>query len=81
MSDAVDYALRRAVRAERVRLGLTQEELAARIGRPRSRVTAIETGGRLVTVGELADLCVALGCTLGVLLQMAPEQERRALGV
>jgi ribosome-binding protein aMBF1 (putative translation factor) len=81
MSDHTAWALRRGIRAERARVGLSQQALAARLGWTRSRLAAIELGERRMHADDLPQLCMALGVTLGVLLQMAPEDERRALGV
>jgi len=81
VSDRTAYALQRGIRAERARLGLSQVALAKRLGWTRSRLAAIELGERRVHADDLPEVCAALGCTLGVLLQMAPEGERRQLGV
>jgi transcriptional regulator with XRE-family HTH domain len=83
MSAATAFAIQRAIRAERARLGLTQQALADRLGDgwSRSRIAAIETGERSVNAHELPELCTALGVTLDTLLHMAPEAERIALGL
>lgn len=81
MSDATALALQRGIRAERARAGLSQEALAARLGWSRSRLAAIELGERRMHADDLPELCAALGVNLGVLLQMAPEGERRQLGI
>jgi transcriptional regulator with XRE-family HTH domain len=69
------------MRAERARAGLSQEALAKRLGWSRSRVAAIELGERSVRAEDLPEVCAALGVNLTVLLQMAPESERRTLGI
>jgi transcriptional regulator with XRE-family HTH domain len=79
-ADEVAFALRKAIRAERVRRDLTQQDLADRLGKPRRTVSDIETGERTVTASELPDICEALGCTLAALLSEAPEA-RRKLGI
>ena len=81
MSDATRYALQRAIRAERARAGLSQAQLAERLGWARTTMAAVESGERRVNADELPEICRALGVTLAVLVQMAPEDERRSLGV
>lgn len=81
MSAATAYALRRGIAAERARLGLSQRQLADRLGWSRSRLANIETGITQITAGELPEICAALGVTLGKLVLDAPEEERRALGL
>jgi transcriptional regulator with XRE-family HTH domain len=81
MSDATRYALQRAVRAERSRAGLSQAQLAERLGWARTTLAAVESGERRVNADELPELCKALGVTLAVLLQMAPDVERINLGI
>lgn len=53
-------ALRERLVAERVQRGLTQTEVAQRLGRPQSFVSKIESGERRVDVIELMDLLAAL---------------------
>lgn len=79
-SDEFAYALRRAVRAERARRGLTQAELSERMGWARSTASDVETGARSILAHELPALCEALGTTLAKLLREAPEGELRRLG-
>jgi transcriptional regulator with XRE-family HTH domain len=52
--------LRRA-REER---GIGQQELAARLGRPQSYISKIETGDRRVDLVEILDICRSLGVQL-----------------
>lgn len=80
-ADAFAYALRRGIRAERSRLGMTQAELADAMGWARPTTSAIETGQRSVLAHELPGICDALGVTLAKLVQDAPEGERRKLGL
>jgi DNA-binding XRE family transcriptional regulator len=80
-ADAFAYALRRGIRAERSRVGLTQEQLSERMGWSRPTTSAIETGSRSVLAHELPGICDALGVTLAKLVQDAPESERRKLGL
>lgn len=81
MSDALALALARAVRAERARAGLTQEELGQRAGMHRSTIGAIETLVRKISADELPELCDALGVGLVDLLSRAPEDDKRKLGL
>jgi len=68
MSDDVRLQLGRAVRSERQRRGLSQEELAERAGLDRTYVSGLERGTRnpsLTTQHKIAD---ALGLPLADLL-------------
>lgn len=71
----------RAIVAERKRRGLSQRELADRLGWSRQTVTTIEAGDRSVKVEELPAVCRALGVTLGELARDASEGDRDALGL
>lgn len=44
--------------------GLGQRELAARLGRPQSFISKIETGDRRLDLVEVLDICRALGVQL-----------------
>ena len=81
MSDALALALARAIRAERARAGLTQEELGAKTGLHRNTIGSIETLVRKVSADELPEICDALGVTLDELLARAPKDDRRKLGL
>lgn len=80
-ADAFALALRRAIVAERGRLGLSQADLGARMGWSRQVASNTETGVRTIPAYELPALCAALECTLAELVQKAPESERRKLGL
>ncbi len=54
-------ALRRLLIERRQRAGLTQEELAARLGRQQNFVSRIERGIHRVTAVELIELAEAMG--------------------
>jgi transcriptional regulator with XRE-family HTH domain len=71
------YAIQRAVKAERARLGLNQQQLAERMGWATSTVSDVETGKRSLLAHELPPLCEALETTLPELLGKAPEALRR----
>jgi transcriptional regulator with XRE-family HTH domain len=81
MSDALALVLQRAVRAERARLGISQAELATRVGWSRSRIAAVETGARRVYAHELPELCKALEIQLPELVARASRDERHWLGM
>jgi transcriptional regulator with XRE-family HTH domain len=52
------------LRAARRRLGMSQRQLAARIRRPQSYVSKVETCERRLDVLETLELCQALGLSL-----------------
>lgn len=79
MSSTLAVALSRAIRAERGRLGISQAELATRLGWSRQVVTAIEIGDRPVAVHELPELCIALDVGLMDLLARADASDKQAL--
>lgn len=64
-------ALGRAVRARRERLGLRQDELAARSGMRASYLWCIEKGRNAVTLSTLQRVARALGCEPSELLRNA----------
>lgn len=47
--------------ASRTEAGLTQRELAAKLGRPRSYISKIESGERIPRITEFCDIADALG--------------------
>lgn len=57
------------VRDRRQALGLTQEELAAKLGVDRSAVALWETGARTPGTERLPALAEALGCGIGELFR------------
>jgi transcriptional regulator with XRE-family HTH domain len=61
----VTEALARALRMS----GLTQSELAVRLGKSKGLVSQILGGGRNLTLGTLADVAGALGCRVHVQLR------------
>lgn len=52
------------LRAERLRAGLKQSELALRLGVPQSFVSKYETGERRLEFSEVQSICAALGLSL-----------------
>lgn len=81
VSDSLALVIARAIRAERARAGLSQAELAERVGVHRATIGAIETVTRRVYADELADFCEALGVTFEMLLSRASAEDRRKLGI
>jgi transcriptional regulator with XRE-family HTH domain len=57
-------ALLGALRGLRTNVGLTQAEVAARLGRPQSFVSKYESGERRLDLIELSEVCAALGISL-----------------
>ena len=57
-------ALRALLRSLRAEAGVSQVELAKRLGVPQSFVSKIESGERRIDVIELRRICVALECSL-----------------
>ena len=58
----------RAVRERRLALGLSQEEMAERVGLHRTYYSSVERGAYNITVTALFRLAVGLGCEPGELL-------------
>lgn len=69
----------RAVRAERSRQGLTQAELAQRLGWTRDRVSMVERMAAAIALDELPGLCRGLGVPLSRLLVEADREDVEAL--
>ena len=57
--------LRSLLRAIRKEAGISQTELATRLGVPQSFVSKIESGERRIDIVELHRICAALECSLG----------------
>lgn len=62
------------IRDCRVKAGLTQAELAIRIGVDRTSVVKWETGSASPRAGKLLEIADAVGCTVDELLSPAQEQ-------
>jgi HTH-type transcriptional regulator/antitoxin HipB len=54
--------------AQRLRAGLSQAQLAERLGRYQSVVSSIESGGRRIDVVELLDIAEVIGLDVHALL-------------
>jgi len=65
--------LGRRIRAQRKRIGLTQEELALVADVDRSYFGAVERGERNVTFTVLCRLCLALQCDVALLTGGLPS--------
>jgi transcriptional regulator with XRE-family HTH domain len=70
--EAILRELGSRIRAQRKRIGLTQEELALVAGVDRSYFGAVERGERNVTFMVLYRLCVALRCDVAQLTRDIP---------
>jgi transcriptional regulator with XRE-family HTH domain len=65
----IDLALAERIRARRVALGLTQQELAKRIGVSFQQAHKYETGGSRLSIGRLVAICQALRTVPSELLE------------
>lgn len=63
----------------RQKAGITQEELADKVGLSRGAITSIEQGKRKVTVEELLKFCEAFNCSYGDFLS-SDETEKPTTG-
>lgn len=68
-----------AVRAERARLRLTQQQLAERLGWSANTVADLETGRRRAQVDDLPAICEALGIRFATLIDRAEPDDLRRL--
>lgn len=71
-AEKILYDLGRRIRAQRKRIGLTQEQLALVADVDRSYYGAIERGERNVTFTVLYRLCLALRCDISLLTAEMP---------
>lgn len=62
-----------ALHGARKGAGITQEELATRMGLSQSRVSYLEKNSGELSVAQLLDACAALGLELSIGLRGAPE--------
>ena len=81
VSSELAWTIGRAIRAERSRADVTQEQLAEAIGVSRPTVAAMELGNRRLYADEIPDLCRALGITIDDLFRKASDDDRRAIGL
>lgn len=66
------------VRAERARLGMTQQQVFDAAGMARMTYVRIENGSRVADVTQLAKIATVLGMSLSLLMQRAEEEVRRS---
>jgi transcriptional regulator with XRE-family HTH domain len=66
------------LRATREREGISQEELAGRVGSHQPQVSAWETGKKPIQVGQLAELLAALGLDLQLSATARAERDDAA---
>lgn len=72
--EAILQELGRRIRAQRKRIGLTQEQLALAAEVDRSYFGAVERGERNITFLVLYRLCRALRCDVAALTEEMPPQ-------
>lgn len=80
VSEIATKVVGRSVRASRLEVGITQAELAGRMGVNASYVTNIEAGRVNLTVGQLANIAEALGTGLDVRLPVLASEPVRFAG-
>lgn len=69
--------LREHLTAARIAAPLTQEELAAKLGRPQSYVAKYETGDRRLDVVEFLEVCASIGIDPASVIDAVHEAFRR----
>lgn len=67
----------RSIKELRIAAGLTQAELAGRIGVSQATVGMWETGSRTPRVPKLLELSKLLGCSVSDLLEDSPNGETK----
>ncbi len=70
--EALLYEFGKRIRAQRKRIGLTQEQLALIADVDRSYYGAVERGERNITFTVLCRLCLALRCDVAALTSGLP---------
>lgn len=81
MSPALSALVARNIRAERSRVGMTQDQLAERLGLTRSAVSLWERGQREPGLDYLVPICQALGIDLADLFRGASANDLATLGL
>jgi transcriptional regulator with XRE-family HTH domain len=74
MDEKLQRTLGEAARAARLRLGLTQEEVAKQVGLAQSVYGRIERGAMMPSVPTLRKLCLALGISSETLLSLGGKK-------
>lgn len=67
--------LRRRLKDERERRGLSQEEMAGLANTSQAQISLVETGTRMPTVGTLLNYATALKCELYIDLVRDPRHQ------
>lgn len=80
MSDVTSARVGREVRRARTEQGITQAELARRMGVKPPYVAGLEAGKRNVTLGQLANVADALERGLDITFPEVAAEYRRAAG-
>jgi transcriptional regulator with XRE-family HTH domain len=76
-SEVATKVVGRNIRAARLEVGITQAELASRMGVNASYVTNVEAGRVNLTVGQLANIAEAMGTGLDVRLPVLDREPVR----
>lgn len=64
----------KALTAARLRMGMTQQQVADQLGRPQSFVSKYESGERRLDVIEFLDVCTNLGISpIEILAEVSPK--------
>jgi transcriptional regulator with XRE-family HTH domain len=74
MDEKLQRILGEAARAARLRLGLTQEEVAKQVGLAQSVYGRIERGAMMPSVPTLRKLCLTLGISSEALLSLGGQE-------
>jgi transcriptional regulator with XRE-family HTH domain len=77
MSDATSARVGREVRRARTELGISQAEVARRMGVKAPYVASLEAGTRNLTLGQLANIADALGRGLDITFPELQAEYRR----
>ncbi|WP_257460530.1 helix-turn-helix domain-containing protein [Archangium lipolyticum] len=80
MDEKLQRLMGAAARAARLRLGLTQAEVAAKVGLRSSVYGRVERGHMTPSVPTLRRLCETLGISSDALLSLAPREPAQASG-
>ncbi|MDR2924530.1 MAG: helix-turn-helix domain-containing protein [Azoarcus sp.] len=77
--DALAVAVGRAVARQRMRCGLTQEEVAERLGVGNAAISRIERGVVMPNVARLVEFAAVFGCEASMLLaEASPNPDDQA---
>lgn len=76
--DELERVVRHTIRRVRMEQGLTQAELAERLGTHRTTVSRVETGKRPLELGEFFDWAKALGVDYNTLFDEISKDALRA---